>query len=64
MSRSSGRAAIKTSERHARAPLHQVLGQVEQQRLGPLEVVEREHHRLRRRERREETADDEERLLG
>ena len=50
-------------KRHAGAPLHQVLDQVEQQRLGPLEVVDREHHRLRRGEPGEQAADDEERLL-
>ena len=51
-------------ERHPRAPLHQVLEQVEQQRLGPLEVVKHEHHRLGRPEAGEQAAHDEERLLG
>ena len=50
-------------QRHARAPLHQMLGQVEQQRLRPLQVVDDEHHRLRRRERGELAADDEERFF-
>jgi hypothetical protein len=50
-------------QRHAAAPLDQVLDQVEQQRLRPLEIVDREHDRLRRRERGEEAAHDEERLL-
>ena len=50
-------------QRHLGAPLHEVLGQVEQQRLRPLQVVDREHHRLRRRERGEQAADDEEGLL-
>ena len=63
-SRSSGRAADEHEQRHVGAPLHQVLDQVEQQRLGPLQVVDREHHRLRRGERGEEAADDEEGLLG
>ena len=62
-SRSSGRAADEDEQRHVGAPLDQVLGQVEQQRLGPLEVVDREHDRLRRGERGEEAAHDEERLL-
>ena len=62
-SRSSGRAADEDEERHVGAPLHEVLGQVEQQRLRPLEVVDREHDRPRGGERGEQAPDDEEGLL-
>jgi hypothetical protein len=51
-------------QRHPGAPLHQVLGQVEQQRLGPLEVVDFEHHRPRRGERGQQAAHHEEGLFG
>ena len=50
-------------QRRIRAPLDEMLGEVEQQRLGPLHVVDRQHDRPPRREPGEEAADDEERLL-
>ena len=50
-------------QRHVAAPLHEVLDQVEQQRLRPLDVVDRQHHRPHGRERGEPAADDEEDLL-
>ena len=50
-------------QRHVAAPLHQVLDQVEQQRLRPLDVVDRQHHRPHAGERGEPAADDEEDLL-
>ena len=42
----------------------EVLGQVEEERLGPLEVVDRKHHRPCRGERAEEAAHGEEGLVG
>jgi hypothetical protein len=51
-------------QRDVPAPLDQVLDQVEQQRLGPLQVVDGEKNRLRGGERGEEAANDEEGLLG
>ncbi|TMA78597.1 MAG: hypothetical protein E6J72_13625 [Deltaproteobacteria bacterium] len=51
-------------QRNAGAPLDQVFEQVEQQRLRPLRVVDREHDRLRGRDRGEEPAEHEERFLG
>jgi hypothetical protein len=51
-------------QRHAGAPLDEVLREVEQQRLGPLQVVDHEHDRSRRGDRGEEATDDEERLFG
>ena len=51
--RRAARAARRQDEqRHAAAPLHEVLDQIEQQRLGPVQVVDDQHHRLRLRERR------------
>ena len=44
--------ADQDQERHAAAPLHQVLDQIEQQRLGPVQVVDHQHDRLRLRQRR------------
>lgn len=57
--RGYGRSASisRSSLRPHMAPLHEGLGQIEQQRFGPLEIVDRERHRLRRRERSEEPAD-------
>ena len=51
-------------QRDARPPLHQVLGEVEQERLGPLEVVDREHDGPLRGERGEQAPHHEEDLLG
>ena len=48
MSRSSGRAAPTTSSGTSRAPLDEVLDEVEQQRLGPVDVVDHEHDRTGR----------------
>jgi hypothetical protein len=44
--------------------MHQVLDEIEQQRLRPLQVVDHQHHRLVVSECREEPADDEEGFLG
>ena len=41
-----GPRADQHEQRHAAAPLHQVLDQIEQQRLGPVQVVDHQHHRL------------------
>ena len=51
-------------QRHAGAPLHEVLDEVEQQRLRPLEVVDHEHDGPHRRERGEQAPHGEEGLLG
>jgi hypothetical protein len=51
-------------QRHARSPLHEVLDQIQQQRLGPVQVVDREHHGPLRGERAEEPPHREECLLG
>ena len=48
---------------HVAAPLHEVLDQIEQQRLRPLDVVDRQHDGPRGRERGEQAAHDEEALL-
>ncbi len=58
-----GSRADQHQQRHAAAPLHQVLDEIEQQRLRPLQVVDHQHQRLGPRERGEETADDEEGLF-
>ena len=64
-SRSSGRAPTRTKQRHAGAPLHQVLDEIEQQRLGPVQVVDHQHAPAApAASAGEEAADDEERLLG
>ena len=59
-----GARAEQDEERHAARPLHQVLGQVEEQRLGPLHVVDDQHDGPRRGQRREQPPHHEERLLG
>ena len=41
-----GARAHQHQEGCATAPLHQVLDEIEEQRLGPLQVVDHEHHRL------------------
>ena len=51
-------------ERRAAAPLHKVLDQIEQQRLGPVQVVDHQHHRLCAGKCGEQTANDEEGFLG
>ena len=43
-------------QRHVGAPLHQVLDEIEEQRLGPLQVVDHEHDRLRARRARRGSA--------
>ena len=59
-----GPRAHQHEERHAGAPLHQVLDEIEKQRLGPVQVVDHEHDRPRRGQTGEKPAHDEERLLG
>ena len=56
--------ADQHAERHAAAPLHQVLHQVEEERLRPLQVVDHQDHGARGGETGEEPPDDEERFLG
>ena len=53
----------ENEQRHVGAPLHEVLGQVEQQRLRPLQVVDHHHHRPRRRQRGEQSPHHEEGFL-
>jgi hypothetical protein len=50
-------------ERRARAPLHEVLHQIQEQRVRPLHVVERERDGPFAREGREDSPDEDERLL-
>ena len=63
-SRSSGRAPTSTKSAHAAAPLDQVLDEIEQQRLGPLQVVDHQHDGPGLRERAQHAAHHEEGLLG
>ena len=59
------RARRARSSGTPRAPLHEVLDEIEQQRLGPVQVVDHQHHRLRSRASAGQHAPhDEERLLG
>ena len=48
-----GARADQHEQRDAAPPLDEVLDEVEQQRLRPLEVVDHEHDRVRVRQRRE-----------
>jgi hypothetical protein len=57
------RRALQHEQWDPGPPLHEVLGEVEQQRLRPLDVVDREHHRLLRGERGEQAPHHEKDLL-
>ena len=50
-------------QRHARAPLHRCSVRSSKQRLGPVQIVEHQDHRLGRGERGEKPSHREERLL-
>ena len=67
-SRDRGRAdrasQADDEDRRPAAPAHEVFEQVEQRRLGPVDVLENQHERPSARDRLEETAQCPERLLG
>ena len=63
-SRSSGRASVTMRIGTLAGPLEQVVDEVEQARVGPVEVLEDQHDRCRSRDPLEERAPGAEQLLA